>query len=107
VFAAALQIVVQRGSAVIWLLGSVWFLTGTLFPVGALPLLLRWVAWCIPVTHSLTGMRGALLLGKSTSELVPEILWLTGAAVLLVPASLAFFSWVLHRGRREGTLSAY
>ena len=107
VFAAALQIAVQRGSAVIWLLGSVWFLTGTLFPVGVLPLPLRWVAWWIPVTHSLTGMRGALLLGKSTSELAPEILWLTAAAALLVPASLAFFTWVLRRGRREGTLSAY
>jgi len=75
--------------------------------VGALPLPLRWVAWWIPVTHSLTGMRGALLLGKSTPELASEILWLSGAAALLVPASLAFFSWVLRRGRREGTLSAY
>ncbi len=107
VFAAALQIAAQKGSAVIWLLGSVWFLTGTIFPVGALPLPLRWAAWCIPVTHSLTGMRGALLLGKSAADLAPEILWLTVAALLLVPASLAFFSWVLRRGRREGTLSAY
>lgn len=107
VFAAALQIGVQKGSAVIWLLGSVWFLTGTLFPVGVLPLFLRCLAWCIPVTHSLTGMRGALLLGKTTSDLGPEIIWLAVAALLLVPVSLAFFSWVLRRGRREGTLSAY
>ncbi len=107
VFAAALQIAVQKGSAVIWLLGSVWFLTGTIFPVGTLPLPLRWAAWCIPVTHSLAGMRGALLLGRSTADLAPEILWLSVAVLLLVPASLGFFSWVLHRGRREGTLSAY
>ena len=107
VFAAALQIRLQRGSAVIWLLGSVWFLTGTLFPVGTLPPLLRWVAWCIPVTHSLTGMRGALLLGRSTMELAPEILWLSVAVLVLVPASLGVFSWVVRRGRREGTLSAY
>jgi hypothetical protein len=52
-------------------------------------------------------MRGALLLGKSTSELAPEILWLSATALVLVPASLEFFSWVLRRGRREGTLSAY
>ncbi len=107
VFAAALQIALQKGSAVIWLLGSVWFLTGTLFPVGTLPLPLRWAAWCIPVTHSLTGMRGALLLGRSTADLVPEILWLAAAVLVLVPASLAVFSWVLRRSRREGTLSAY
>jgi ABC-type polysaccharide/polyol phosphate export permease len=107
VFAAALQIAVQKGSAVIWLLGSVWFLTGTIFPVGALPLPLRWAAWCIPVTHSITGMRGALLLGESTADLAPEILWLATASLTLLPASLAFFSWVLRRGRRQGTLSAY
>lgn len=107
VFAAALQIAVQKGSAVIWLLSSVWFLTGTIFSVSSLPSLLRWVAWWIPVTHSLTGMRGALLLGKSTAELAPEIVWLSVACLLLVPASLGVFSWVVRLGRREGTLSAY
>lgn len=107
VLAAALQIAIQKGSVVVWALGSVWFLTGTLFSVDSLPLPFRWVAWCIPVTHSLTGMRGALLLGKSTAELAPEILWLVVAVAVMVPASLGFFSWVLGRGRREGTLSAY
>lgn len=107
IIAAALQIAVQKGSAVIWALGSVWFLTGTLFSVDSLPLPLRWLAWCIPVTHSLTGMRGALLLGKSTAALAPEILWLCAAVAVMVPASLGILSWVLSRGRREGTLSAY
>ena len=107
VFAAALQIGLQKGSAMIWLLSSVWFLTGAIFPVGTLPLALRWVAWLIPITHSLTGMRGALLLGRSTSDLAPEILWLCAAVLLLVPASLGAFSWVLRRGRQQGTLSAY
>src|SRR5258708_4136772 len=107
VFAAALQIALQKGSALIWLLSSVWFLTGAIFPVGSLPRLLRWAAWFIPITHSLTGMRGALLLGRSMNELAPEILWLSAAALLLVPASLGVFSWVLRRGRRQGTLSAH
>jgi hypothetical protein len=52
-------------------------------------------------------MRGALLLGESTADLAPEILWLAAASLILLPASLAFFSWVLRRGRRQGTLSAY
>jgi ABC-2 type transport system permease protein len=107
ILAAALQIALQKGSAVIWLLGSVWFLTGILFPVSTLPLPLRWAAWSIPVTHSLTGMRAALLLGSSMRDLAPEILWLGAAVLLLVPASLGVFSWVLRRGRRLGTLSAY
>lgn len=107
VLAAALQIAMQKGSVVVWFLGSVWFLTGTLFSVESLPWPLRWAAWCIPVTHSLTGMRGALLLGKSMAQLGPEIAWLSVAVAVMLPASLAVFSWVLRRGRREGTLSAY
>jgi len=107
IFAAALQIAMQKGSAVIWLLGSVWFMTGTIFPVGSLPLPLRWAAWWIPVTHSLTGMREALLLGRSMGELAPEMEWLAAAVLVMIPASLGVFSWVLMRGRREGTLSAY
>lgn len=107
VFAAALQIVMQKGSVVIWLLSSVGFLTGTLFPVNILPVPLQWAAWLIPITHSLTGMRGALLLGQSTSQLAPEILWLGVATLLLLPSSLIILSWVLRRGRREGTLSFY
>jgi ABC-2 type transport system permease protein len=107
IFAAALQIALQKGSAVIWILGSVWFLTGTLFPVSSLPFPLPWAAKAIPITHSLTGMRGALLLGKSMHDLAPEILWLSAAVLLLVPTSLGMFSWVLRRGRQQGTLSAY
>ena len=107
VLAASLQIALQKGSAVIWLLSSVGFLTGTLFPVNVLPLPLQWAAWLIPITHSLSGMRGALLLGQSTSQLAPEILWLSVAALLLLPTSLLVLSWVLRRGRRQGTLSFY
>ena len=107
ILAAALQIALQKGSAVIWLLSAVGFLTGMLFPVSALPLPLRWAAWLIPITHSLSGMRGALLLGQSNAELSPEILWLSIAALILLPASLAILSWVLRRGRLLGTLSFY
>ena len=42
ILAAALQLAIQKGSAVVWLLGSgIWFMTGTLFPVTTLPKPLR------------------------------------------------------------------
>lgn len=107
VLAAALQIALQKGSAVIWLLSAVGFLTGMLFPVSALPLPLRVAAWLIPITHSLSGMRGALLVGQSTGQLFPEVLWLSVAALILLPTSLIILSWVLRRGRLLGTLSFY
>src|SRR2546428_1525423 len=38
ILAAALQLAIQKGSAVVWLLGfGIWFMTGTLFPVSTLP----------------------------------------------------------------------
>jgi ABC-2 type transport system permease protein len=92
---------------VVWALGSVWFLTGTMFPVQTLPKALRDLAQLIPITHSLEGMRLALLEGASLRSVAYELLILSAFAVVLFPASLLFFSWTLRRARMEGTLSFY
>jgi ABC-2 type transport system permease protein len=105
--AAALQLAIQKGSAVIWALGSVWFLTGTMFPVQTLPKPLRDVAQIIPITHSLAGMRMALLEGASLGGVAHELVILALFGIVLVPSSLLFFSWTLRRARMEGTLSFY
>jgi ABC-2 type transport system permease protein len=105
--AAALQLAIQKGSAVVWVLGSVWFLTGTLFPVQTLPKPLRELADLIPITHSLEGMRLALLEGAPLSGVGHELLILAAFALVLVPFSLLVFSWTLRRARLEGTLSFY
>jgi ABC-2 type transport system permease protein len=106
--AAALQIAIRKGSAVLWLFGSgAWFLTGTLFPVTALPGPLQSVSRCIPLTHSLAGMRMALLEGAGISSLAPEIRFLCLFAVILLPLSLWMFSFALGRARLMGTLAFY
>jgi ABC-2 type transport system permease protein len=106
-FAAALQLAVQKGSAVIWGLGSLWFLTGTMFPIQTLPKALRDVAELIPITHCLEGMRRALLEGAPLRSVAHELGILAIFALILVPSSLLFFSWTLRRARLEGTLSFY
>jgi len=105
--AAALQLAVQKGSAVVWVLGSVWFMTGTLFPVQTLPIPLRDLAELIPITHSLEGMRLALLERASLSGVRHELMILAIFALVLVPLSLLVFSWTLRRARLAGTLSFY
>ena len=105
--AAAVQLAIQKGSAVVWALGSIWFLTGTMFPVQTLPKVLRNLAQLIPITHSLEGMRLALLEGASLARIRGEIAVLAGFAALLLPASLLAFSWTLRRARLQGTLSFY
>jgi len=106
--AAALQLAVQKGSALVWLLGSgAWFMTGTVFPVSALPRSLSWLAQAIPVTHALTGMRMALLQGASWSVLSGELCILTAWCAILLPLSLLIFTYALRRARIAGTLSFY
>jgi ABC-2 type transport system permease protein len=106
--AAALQVAIQKGSLVLWALGSgAWLLTGTLFPVGSLPSWLRGAANLIPLTHALNAMRSALLEGSEHAALRQEIVFLGAFCVVLLPLGLAAFSFSLHRARLHGTLSSY
>jgi ABC-2 type transport system permease protein len=108
ILAAALQLAIQKGSALVWLLGSgIWFMTGTLFPVSTLPKPLQVLADIIPITHSLSGMRLALLQGTGFSLLLPKIAILAFFCCILLPTSLLIFSYTLRRARLEGTLSFY
>lgn len=107
-FAAALQLAIQKGSAVVWILGSgLWFMTGALFPVASLPRPLQLLAAFLPVTHSLTGLRQALLEGVGFAGLRYEIETLALFAAGLLPLGLFALSFTLRRARSQGTLSFY
>ena len=106
--AAALQVRLQKGSAVVWLFSSLaWLLTGMTFPVSVLPPWLQKLAALIPVTHSLDGLRMAMVKGASWSALAAPLAALLAFAVLLLPLSLWLFGRALRRARIEGTLSFY
>jgi ABC-2 type transport system permease protein len=106
--AAALQVAFQKGSAVLWLLGSgLWFLSGTLFPIESLPRPLVLLARAIPLTYAIDGMRRALLQGQSFIEMAPLLAILAGFGVVLLPLTLAGLALSLRRARQTGTLSFY
>jgi ABC-2 type transport system permease protein len=108
IVAAAVQLAIQKGSAVLWLFSSTsWLTTGALFPLTALPGPVRTVAQWIPITHSLQGMRSALLQGAHIGSLLPEISVLALFSLGLLPFSLWLFAWTLRRARLRGTLSYY
>jgi ABC-2 type transport system permease protein len=65
------------------------------------------VAALIPVTHSLDGLRMAMMKGASWAELKAPLVSLLAFAVLLLPLSLWLFARALRRARIEGTLSFY
>ena len=106
--AAALQLAIQKGSTVVWLLGSAsWFMTGTLFPASTLPKPFQWAGQLIPLTHSLNAMRRALFEGVSFRALGNEIGILALFCAVLLPLSWVLFSFALRRARMAGTLSFY
>ncbi|MGB7330236.1 MAG: ABC transporter permease, partial [Terriglobales bacterium] len=106
--AATLQVAFQKGSALLWLLGSgLWFLSGTMFPVQSLPRPLELLARAVPLTYAINGMRNALLEGQSIREMAPTVAALAGFGLLLLPLALAGLSLSLRRARRDGTLSFY
>lgn len=105
---AALQLLTQKGSAILWLLGSaVWMLTGAMFPVSVLPRWLQIISLAIPMTHALTAMRLALLHDRVPIGLANEIAVLAAFAALLVPLSLLLFEKALCHARLSGSLSYY
>jgi ABC-2 type transport system permease protein len=108
IFAAAIQVALQKGAAAVWLMGSaLWFLTGTLFPVSSLPSPLQKIAALVPITALIDGMRRALLEAASWHQLMPNLITMALFSCLLLPLSLCTFSWTLRRARTLGTLSFY
>ena len=91
-------------------------LGGVLFPVALLPLPLQWLSWCLPITHSLTGIRAAIGLMPGSQKLAAhgaaltdpavasDAVWLVCASAVLLPLSLFIFSRAVNRARRDGTL---
>jgi len=108
IFAAAFQVAFQKGSALLWLLGSgLWLLSGTMFPVQSLPQGLRMLARLVPFTYAIDGMRQALLEGRGISNMESTLAMLAIFVAVLLPMALVALSLSLRRARQFGTLSFY
>lgn len=106
--AATLQVAFQKGSALLWLLGSgVWFLSGTMFPIQSLPRPLEILAHAVPITYAIDGLRRALIEGQSVRQMASTLGVLAGFGVVLLPLALAGLALSLRRARQNGTLSFY
>lgn len=108
IISASFIIVFKRGDPINWVVSSLSVLLGGVFyPYSILPGWLRSLSRLLPITWSLDGMRGALLKGESFSALGGEFLALAVIAAVLIPISLACFSFSVSYARRTGTLVKY
>lgn len=88
-------------SAVSFLLG------GVAYPVSVLPGWIASLSFYVPMTHSVNGMREALLNGRSLYELRGDVVFLLGFAAILLPLAFYIFELGLERTKRMGTLTQY
>ncbi len=96
----------KRGNPARWLIiGASGLLCGVMYPVSVLPPALQRIAWLIPVTYSLEGMRRALLSGAGFSELWPFVRALFFFSLILLPLSSVIFAWALRQTKITGTLT--
>jgi ABC-2 type transport system permease protein len=86
--------------------GAAQLLSGVLFPISLLPLPLQWISAALPLTHTLSGMRGGIN-GATIAQLAPDVVWLAVATAVLLPASLFVFRRAVERAKVDGTLGHY
>jgi ABC-2 type transport system permease protein len=67
-----------------------WFLAGSLFPIGALPLVLAWIARFLPLTHALALVRYGLLGDSSGLHDIWQMHSATAMAALSLGAVAVF-----------------
>jgi ABC-2 type transport system permease protein len=106
ILSASYLLLFKRGNPAKWfLIGVSSVVGGMLFPVSILPDWLQLVARLNPVTYALEAMRGALLAGAGFAELWRSLAALLLCAAVLLPCSMAVFSWALRRTKITGTLT--
>jgi ABC-2 type transport system permease protein len=106
--AAGTTMLVRRLNPVAMIIGSLsFFLSGVLYPVSVLPTWLRALAQLLPLTHALTVLRGALLVGAGPAALADSFLALLAFAGVLAPVGAVVFAYALRRARVDGSLSHY
>ena len=108
ILSASFILVYKLGNPFSWIFGGVSSLFGgVFFPVAVLPGWLRWLSYCLPITHSLRGLRLSLLSSAAFSEVLPTILILLAFSGVLLPLSIVTFRLALLKAKKDGTLTHY
>jgi ABC-2 type transport system permease protein len=84
--------------------GFMLLVSGVYYPLSVLPLPLQFAGMVSPLTYSLAGMRRSLLDGAGVGEQLPTVAILLGMGALLIPVSVAVFTWAENRAKRLGLL---
>lgn len=96
----------KEADPVTWVLGGFMRLVGGVyFPVALLPGWLKSFAACFPLTYGLEGVRQAVLMGHSTSELSGMLITLALFSAVGWLLAIPALMMTMNRLKRSGTLS--
>jgi ABC-2 type transport system permease protein len=107
ILTAAFTVVFKKGDiSSLMSIASV-FLGGVLFPPEVLPGWLKQASFLLPITHSVSGLRKALIGGETLTGLLPEITTLLLFSLVLFSIGITSFVMAVHRTKVTGTLGQY
>ena len=105
---AALTLYLKQSDPLTSLIGGVSFLFGGIvYPVQSLPEMLQPVAWALPMTHAVEGLRRAVFSGASVGDLWSHAAVLGAWSLVAFPLSFVLLRWVMRALSREGSFGAY
>ncbi len=108
IISASFIMAFKKGDPLSWVFSSLsGFLGGVIYPIEVFPGWLQNCSYLLPITHSLKGMRLALLQGYSTTALLPYILALILFTAIMLPLSLLLFQKALRKAKMDGSLTQY
>ncbi len=108
IISASFIMAFKKGDPLGWVFSSLsGFLGGVIYPIEVFPGWLQKCSYLLPITHSLKGMRLALLQGYSTAALLPYILALAAFTAIMLPFSLVIFQKAVRKAKMDGSLTQY
>lgn len=108
IIAASSVMVLKRGNLVSWIISSIeGLISGVYFPITILPGWLQMLAQLLPITHAIKAIELAVYRGYSLAQLGTEIYTLLLFCIILLPLSLAGFTYAMGKVRRDGSLGQY
>ncbi len=108
IISASFIMVFKKGDPFTWVFSTLnGLLGGVLYPVKVLPQGLQKIAYFLPTTHVLEGMRMSLLKGYSLKMLMPEWAFLVVFSLIMLPLSIYLFGKAVRKAKKDGTLIQY
>ena len=105
---ASLVIAAKEAHTFVFLVrGLVMIFCGITFPIAVMPVWMQKVAFWLPPTHIIQGMRKAMLIGAGFQALLPELIPLAFFGVFWMVTGFLVFRWMDRRARRKGTIGTY